>query len=565
MNFLKNDDLVRIVSLGSSSDVTQNMRVYHFLPKGREENDCLLIVDCGVGFPEGDMPGVDLIIPDFSYVLKRQNKIAGIILTHGHEDHIGALPLLLPELKTFIPIYAPRLAALLIEEKIKEFGIKRKVKVFKEDDQLRLREFTIDPIRVTHSIPDTFHFFIRTPIGNFYHGSDFKFDLTPFDGKFSNLTKIAQLGKQKIIGLFSDCLGSEHSGYSPSERELAEMFKNHISKARGRVLVTTISSNIHRWQQAIDASRKFGRKLVLVGMSVEKNIKLAMKAGYLNLSDSDLVKLDRIKNYPDNKLTLLVGGSLGQAGSSLDKIVVGRHRISLKPTDKVIFSSPDYVPGTSSGIYQIIDNLAKKGIEVIYSENESNLHVSGHAYQQELALLVNLTKPQWMIPIGGNYRHMRQYVSLIEKMGMDPTRVIIPTENQAIVFNKQGLTKQILKVPTRRVLVDGLGIGDVGQTVLRDRRKLAREGMVVIIYFFNTSTKKLVAEPSIVSRGFVYVKESRQLFKTLREFAKKSFLKNITAFVELRGVRRMIQGEVEERIFKETGRQPMVLPLIIEV
>jgi len=565
MKFLRNDDLVRIVSLGSPSDVTQNMRVYHFLPKGREENDRLLIVDCGVGFPEGDMPGVDLIIPDFSYVLKRQNKIAGIILTHGHEDHIGALPLLLPELKTSIPIYAPRLAALLVENKIEEFGIKRRVRIFKEDDQLRLGEFTIDPIRVTHSIPDTFHFFIRTPIGNFYHGSDFKFDLTPFDGKFSNLTKIAEVGKRKIIGLLSDCLGSENSGYSPSEKELAEMFKNHISKARGRVLVTTISSNVHRWQQAIDASKKFGRKVALVGMSVEKNIKLAMKAGYLNLIDSDLVKLDRVKNYPDNKLTLLVAGSLGQPGSSLDKIVVGKHRISLKRTDKVIFSSPDYIPGTSSGIYQIINNLAKLGIEVVYQDNGEKRHVSGHGYQQELALLVHLTKPQWMIPIGGNYRHMRQYASLIDRMGLDASRVIIPDADEALVFNKNGRMNKAAGFSMRRVLVDGLGIGDVGQTVLRDRKVLAREGMMVIIYLVESASKKLTGEPSVISRGFVYVKENKQLLGEIKKFAAKVYKDNFSEPINLRDVKQVIQGEVEKKIYQETGRQPMVLPLIIEV
>jgi len=270
-----NQDVLRLLALGGFGEVTQNMFVYHFLPQGKEENDSLLIVDCGVGFPEGDMPGVDLIIPDFSYVLKRERKIAGIVITHGHEDHIGALP-----------------------------------------------------IRVTHSIPDTFHFLIKTPIGSFYHGSDFKFDLTPFDGRFPDLGKIAEAGKEKVIALLSDCLGSEHPGYSPSEKELAEMFEEQIGKAKGRVLVTTISSNIHRWQQAVNASLKYGRKIVLVGMSVEKNIKLAMKHGYLNLRQEDLVKPERIKNYPDKKLTLLVGGSLGQAGSSLDKIVVGKHKIS---------------------------------------------------------------------------------------------------------------------------------------------------------------------------------------------------------------------------------------------
>ena len=560
-----NQDVLRLLALGGFGEVTQNMFVYHFLPQGKEENDSLLIVDCGVGFPEGDMPGVDLIIPDFSYVLKRERKIAGIVITHGHEDHIGALPLLLPELKTSVPIYAPPLAALLIEEKLEEFGLRRKIRVFREKDKLKLGKFFLEPIRVTHSIPDTFHFLIKTPIGSFYHGSDFKFDLTPFDGRFPDLGKIAEAGKEKVIALLSDCLGSEHPGYSPSEKELAEMFEEQIGKAKGRVLVTTISSNIHRWQQAVNASLKYGRKIVLVGMSVEKNIKLAMKHGYLNLRQEDLVKPERIKNYPDRKLTLLVGGSLGQAGSSLDKIVVGKHKISLKPTDKVIFSSPDYVPGTTAGIYQMIDNLAKLGIEVVYPTASSKLHVSGHACQQELALLVALVNPRWIIPIGGNYRHMRQYVSLIERMGLDSQRVIITDEDEAVLFDRYGQKKQVKGFSMRRVLVDGLGVGDVGQTVLRDRRVLAREGMVVVIYLIDGREKKLIKKPGVVSRGFVYIKQNKQLLESLRKFAADIYQKNWSANVNLRDIRQIIQGEIEKLIYQKTGREPMVLPLLIEV
>jgi len=557
-------DILRIISLGGVN-VTQNMFVYHFLPQGKEENDEILIVDCGVGFPEGDLFGVDLIIPDFSYLLKREGKIKGLILTHGHEDHIGALPLFLQETKASFPVLGSRLAALLAEEKLREAGLKRRVEIIENDSVFRLGSFAVDPLRVTHSIPDTLHFLIKTPVGNFYHGADFKFDLTPLDGKFPDLTKIARVCESGVMALLSDCLGSEHPGYSPSEKELAEKFEEHIRKAKGRVLVTALASNIYRWQQAIDASKKTGRKIVLVGMSVEKNVKLARRVGYLKIHEHDLVEIKKMKNYPDHRLTLLVGGSLGQTGSSLDRIVIGKHKISIKPTDKVIFSSPDYIPGTTSAIYNMIDNLARMGIEVVYPEVGGSLHVSGHASQQELALLINLVSPRWLIPIGGNYRHLRQYVALVEKMGLDPQRVLMPKKDQVLLFNQRGLVNQQLEVPTKQVLVDGLGVGDVGQAVLRDRKKLAREGMIVIVYLVDSATKKLLGQPYVVSRGFVYVKENKRLLETLGQFARRVFVENTSPTANLRRVRQIIQGEIEEEVYRQTGRQPMILPAIIDV
>lgn len=558
------EDILRIISLGGIN-VTQNMFVYHFLPGGREENDEILIVDCGVGFPEGDLFGVDLIIPDFSYLIKREKKIKGLVLTHGHEDHIGALPLFLRETSAPFPIFAPRLGALLAEDKLREAGLKQRVKIIEDQSPFRLGKFLLDPIRVTHSIPDTYHFLINTPLGNFYHGSDFKFDLTPLDGKFPDLSKIAHVSEKGVMVLLSDCLGSERPGYSPSEKELGEKFEKHISRARGRVLVTCLSSNIYRWQQAINASKKVGRKIVLVGMSVEKNVKLAKKIGYLNLHDADLVQINKAKNYPDRQLTFLVAGSLGQAGSSLDRIVVGKHKITIKPTDKVIFSSPDYIPGTSSAVHHMINNLARMGIEVVYPEGGDALHVSGHGFQQELALLINLTSPDWLFPIGGEYRHIRQYAALVEKMGLDLSRVIVQQKDQALLFNRHGLMKQGMMVPTRQVLVDGLGVGDVGQIVLRDRGKLAREGMIVIIYLVDSSTRKLAGGPYVVSRGFVYVKENKRLLAVLKQFAKKLFSENVSPVADLHNARQIIQGEIEKKILDETGRQPMVLPVVIDV
>jgi len=557
-------DNLRIISLGGFNNVTQNMFAYHFLPKGQEEGSQILLVDAGVGFPEEDLFGVDLIIPDFSYVSAREDKIVGLILTHGHEDHIGALPWFLSQIKKNIPVRAAKLAAAMATDKLEEFGINKTIEVFREGDKFKLGNFLIEPIRVTHSIPDTFHFVIGTPIGNFYHGADFKFDFTPVDHKQSELGKISRAGSSKVVALLSDCLGSEHQGYSPSERELGEMFEDQMRKAKGRVFVTAISSNIYRWQQTISASVKFGRKIALAGMSVEKNIKLAQQLGYLDLNNKDLIRPEKVDRMADSKVTVLVGGSLGQSGSSLDKIVFGKHKISIRPTDKIIFSSPDYIPGTSTAIYQLIDNLAKRGIEVAYSEIEGGLHVSGHASQQELALLVNLVDPHWIIPIGGNYRHMKQFSLLTKKMGFNTDNVIIPEENQALIFDNNGFVDKKLSIPTRRVLVDGFGVGDVGQTVLRDRQTLAKDGMLVVVFLVNSS-KGLLGKPSVVSRGFVYVKENKALIKKLEKSAAEIFEKGKEVSGGSQALRQYVQGRLEEIIYKETGRQPMILPLIIEM
>lgn len=556
-------DKLRIMSLGAFNTVTQNMFVYHYLPQGKEDNGQILIVDVGAGFPEGDMPGVDLIIPDFSYVIERKNQVAGVLITHGHEDHIGALPLFLSQFKKSVPIWAPKLASAMIEEKFTEFGIKSSLHSFGQGDKFRLGKFDIEPIRVTHSIPDSFHFLFKTPVGNFYHGADFKFDLTPIDGKPPEFDKISQAGNQKITAMLTDCLGVEHAGFSPSEIELADMLENQIKSAKGRVFVTAISSNIYRWQQVISASVKYNRKIAIIGMSINKVIKIAREIGYLDYNESHFVDQSKIKNFPDGNVTILVAGSLGQAGSSLEKIISGKHRIKIKPSDKVIFSSPDYIPGTTSAIYRHIDILAQQGVDVVYGELEGRLHVSGHAHQQELALLVRMVKPASIIPIGGNYRHMRQYISLIKLMGLDEKMVIIPKEDQVLVFDRNGLTEEQLENPTKRVLVDGFGVGDVGHTVLRDRHVLAKDGMVVLVFSVDSSGK-LISRPTVVSRGFVYVKESKGFIKELERRAQQVFADSSSKASSLQVVKQTVQGKIEEVVFKETGRQPMVIPVVIE-
>ncbi len=558
-------DGIRIISLGEFPSVTSNLFAYHYLPDGREENDQILMVDCGIGFPDSRALGVDLIIPDISYLKGREEKIVGILLTHGHEDHVGALPFILPQLPSNIPVYGSRLTASIANFKFQDRGINRRVKIIDSSDSLNLGSFKIDSARVTHSIPDTFHFFIKTPVGNFYHGSDFKFDLTPPDGLFSEINKIAGFKKQGVLALLSDCLGSERRGYSPSETILNERLEKEIGRAKGRVFITAISSNAYRWQKAIQASKKYNRKVALVGFSIRKNVALVQKLGYLGLKERDIIDLGEALKLVDKKVTFLIAGSLGQTGSSLDKVILGRHKIRIKKGDKVIFSSPDYIPGTSRAINRMVNSLIKLGADVIYDELGEKLHVSGHGYQKELALLIDLVGPKYFFPIGGEERHVLQYSKLVEKMGYKKNSVIGSEDGSAPTFWNDGRVDLKFKHKARRVLIDGLGIGDVGKVVLRDRRILAKEGMVVTILLVDNKTKKLIQDPEVITRGFVYIKESKEFLNKIRTKIRSIYQETSRPVFDLDNIQTQIQGKLERLIKKETEREPMVLPMILEV
>lgn len=558
-------DALRIISLGGFASVTQNMYAYHFLPNGKEEGDQILIVDCGVGFPEQDALGVDLVIPDTTYIAERKDKVVGIVLTHGHEDHIGSLPFVLPLLSPKTSVFGSRLTVSLAEEKLKEGNLNFRLNIFKAGDYLRFGKFSVTPIRVTHSIPDTFHLLIETPLGNFYHGADFKLDTTPPDGILPEFGKIVTAGEKGIICLLSDCLGSEKEGYSPSETELDQMFEEKIRQAKGRVFITAISSSIYRWQKAIEASKKFGRKICLVGLSIEKIVRVASELAYLKLKKDDLVEIRKAVNLPDNKVTFLVAGSLGQSGSALDKIVLGKHQIQVKKGDRFVFSSPDYVPGTTKAIHRLIDLLIQQETEVVYDSGEEMLHVSGHGYRQELSLLITLTSPRYLLPIGGEWRQIHQYGILARKMGYHAESLIVPKDDSVPTFWSSGKIDFNFKLSLRKVLVDGLGVGDVGKTVLRDRRILAKEGMIVLILLIDNETKGLSGKPMVVSRGFVYVKENRELLNEIVGEVEKNFEHFSKPILNVDDLRYQLQGRIEEFIFKKTGRQPMVLPVVLEV
>jgi ribonuclease J len=562
--FQSGKDAVRISSLGGFGDVTQNMFVYEFIPNGDQSKSQIIIVDCGVGFPEEDAFGVDLQIPDTFYLQDKKDRILGIFITHGHEDHIGAIRYVLPILGNNIPVYAPKLAAAFIEARLAESQIRANIQVYESAEPIVKGPFMVDPVRVTHSIPDTFHFAITTPIGIFYHGSDFKFDVFPLDGKAVDFQHIARVGEKKVVALMSDSLGSDHEGFSPSERSIAENFKHEITTAKGRVFVTSISSNIVRWTQAIEYGKSVGRKIVIVGFSVERAIGIAKDLGYLNLNESDLIPVERVKNFSDNKLMFLVAGFAGQPDSALSKMVMGKHRVKIRSGDKVIFSSPDYIPGTTSNIYTMIDILSKMGADVVYGEKEE-LHVSGHGYQKEHALLIELLKPKYLLPIGGNFRHLKSYQTMAKNLGYAEDQVIFPDFDGTATFHANGTVDTNYHITLKKVLIDGFGVGDVGTTVLRDRKLLAQDGMFSVVLLIEKVSGQLVKDPVVLSRGFVFMKENTELMNYLKQEVVNKFNQSTSTPANMDFIREEIQGHIEEIIYQKTGRQPMVLPLVIEV
>lgn len=549
---------LKIISLGGWAEVTQNMFVY-------ETNNDLIVVDCGLGFPNEEARGVDLVIPDISYLKEKINKLRAIIFSHGHEDHIGGLPYILPQLPKQLPVYGPRWAIALTQEKLKEFGLRANLKEFDEQSRLQIGDFSFEFIKVTHSLPDTFHLVIKTPVGTIYHAADFKLDLTPVVGRATHQEKIIDAGKKGILCLLSDSLRAENPGFTPPEAKLAEMFEREMANCSGKFLLTTISSNISRLSQAIDVSLRQGRKVVLVGRSIETNIKLAEKLKYLNYSPDTFIKKKEIGDYPPGKLTLLVAGSQGQTGSSLDKIVAGEYeRVSIEAGDKVIFST-DFIPGNEKAIYQLIDNIYRLGAEVIYQDIHSDIHVSGHGFQEDLGKLMKMVNPRFMIPIGGNFRHMVAYQRLAEQKGFKKNQVILADAGQVVEFLDGGKVNTSQAIEIRQVMVDALGVGDVGPVVLRDRKVMAEEGMVVIVLPIDQSSHDLQSDPEVITRGFIYIKESLDFLKKTKEKIRQ-VVKSVKARrMDYRFVRRKVQEELEKFFFESTGRRPMVLPVIIEV
>ena len=560
--FIRDKETVRLFPLGGIGNVTKNMYVYEYCMDGVLID--LLLVDCGIGFPDEAMYGVDLVIPDVSYLMDKKDKIRGLALTHGHDDHIGALPYILPKLPP-IRIYATKLTAGFAESKLKEFGISAKIGVLGWHEEVKFGHFTLRPVHVTHSIPDAANFIIETPIGTFYHGSDFKFDLTPIDNFPSELGKIAAAGEKGILCLLSDSLGSERSGYTLSERIIEDTVENELRNCNGKFLFATQSSNISRIQQAINVAIKHHRKIAFIGRSMDQNSEVARKLGYLSFPQESLVHDKQLLRLADNQLFLIVAGSQGQTESGLARIARGEHKfVHLREHDVVVLSA-DPIPGNENAVHALVDTLTQNGARVSYSEIMEDLHVSGHGSQQDIRLMLSLTKPKYMLPIGGTYRHMIAYRKLAIDMGHQKDTVLIPQVGEILEFSATHKPVVVTRVETQEVMIDGLGVGDVGEVVLRDRKTLAKEGIVVIVVPVEKGTGRVTAPPDIISRGFVYMKDSGHLVDRAKQIVNQELRLKKGKVFDWHFMRRQIEEQVGKYLFKETGRSPLIVPVVVEV
>ena len=547
---------LKFIALSGTTGVTENLYVYEY------GND-MIVVDCGVGFPESDMLGVDLIIPDFSYIKQNAAKLRGVLISHGHEDHLGGLPFLLKDVQT--TIYATKLVGGFIEDKFEDYKDKiPKISVFDpEKDVLTLGVFKITPFRVSHSVPDGVGFCIDTPEGKIFHVPDYKFDWTPVDGRPFAAAKVATLASQGVLALASDALGANTPGYTESERAIEGRIEPIVSDAKGKVYLTTISSNISRMQQTINVAAKLGRKVVLIGRSIERKAQIAKDLGYLFYPNDLVIKSKQASRLPPNKLLFIISGSYGQPGSALYRLCMGEHDfLTVGKGDVVIFSSDPAPPGSKANVDFLVDKLIEGDVDVHYYDMQEDLHVSGHGSIGDIEMLFGLTKPKYFIPIGGTIRHMRAYGLIAQRMGASEDDILELLPGEIVEFSGQN-ARRAGKVPVKEVLVDGLGIGDVGNVVLRDRHILSKEGIVIAIVHFDRNQSALLQDPEIMSRGFVFEQKygkiledaSKELSKAMQK--KKSINANV--------VRNIAIDFLERYFYQKTGRRPMILPIVVEV
>ncbi len=550
---------VRFLPLGGVGDVTKNMYVYEYFNTFGQSQ--ILVVDCGVGFPDSNMYGVDLVIPDASYLEKKADQVVGFVLTHGHEDHIAALPYIWPKIKK--PIFATKLTAALTQTHFDEIDLKAPIKTCLRNETLNLGVFKINFVHMTHSIPDANHLIIKTPLGNFYHGSDFKFDWTPVDNDLPEINKIVEVAQEGVLAATTDCLGADRPGYTPSESVIANGLNRVISQCRGKFIVTTQSSNILRIKQAIDVSLKYGRSVCLVGRSIKQNIKVAQEMGYLKIPSYVLVDERKLQKIPPAKITLIVAGSQGQVESALARIASNDHPfVRIEKNDMVVFSA-DPIPGNEEAVHSLIDQLIDLGAEISYSEVEEDLHVSGHGSQNDLLFLLALIKPKYLLPIGGTKRHMYHYQQLVGKAGFAKNKVLLLEEGQSIDFVEQEAFYG-QKIALKNIMVDGLGIGDVGNIVLRDRQKIAEDGFVVTIIPIDRHQGELAGEIDIISRGFVYMKEAESLIREAKKLIYHHFQKK-RLWQDLGYTKKLVEDILEKWFYQKTHRRPMVITVLIEV
>lgn len=550
-------DNLKIIPLGGLDEIGKNITVFEY---GNE----IVLVDCGLEFPEDDMLGVDLVIPDVTYLEKNKEKIKGLVVTHGHEDHIGAIPYVLKQIN--IPIYATRLTVGLIKNKLEEHKLLASTKLVtvEQGQTINFGNIKVEFIRSSHSIPDSVMLAIHTPVGVVLHTGDFKVDFTPIDDKIMDLGRIAELGNKGILALMSDSTNSERKGYTMSERTIGDVFDRLFQNNKKRIVVATFASNVHRVQQIVNSAEKYGRKIAVCGRSMINMIETAREIGYIDAPENMFIDIDMIKNYTDDQLVIITTGSQGETMSALTRMAAGEHKkVVITPNDMVIISATP-IPGNEKLVSNVINDLMQIGAEVIYSALE-NVHVSGHACQEEQKLIISLAKPKYFMPVHGEYRQLRAHAETAKEMGIPAENIFILENGKTLELNKKE-AKITTSVPSGKILVDGLGVGDVGNIVLRDRQHLSQDGLIVIVMTMDGSTGEIVSGPDVVSRGFVYVRES----ETLMDDVKRVIKQEVQTFEE-EGVRdwstikSTLKDDLRDYIFQRTKRNPMILPIIMEV
>lgn len=547
---------LKLIPLGGVGDVTKNMYIYEY------DND-IVIIDCGVGFPDDAMPGVDLVIPDISYLKDKKDRIRAILITHGHEDHIGGLPYLWPELQ--VPIYTQKLTAGFIRAKFTEHNLpKNKIFEVKIDQTLTLGVFQVSFYQVSHSVPDSMGIVLETPMGRIIHQADFKIDWTPVSNQVTDVGRVAQLGQEGVLLLLIDCLRVDKLGFNKSEKSIEDSFDKAALETAGKLLITMTSSNVSRMQQAINVAAKQNRKVAVVGRSFENNFQVARDLGYLKVPPGIMIAPEEISAIAPNKLMILIAGAQGQMESSLVRAANEEHKqVKLKPQDSVIFSA-DPIPSTESAQNALIDTLSRLGVNVYYSAINSDLHVSGHAAQEELRLMVNLIKPKFLFPIGGTFRHMVAFSKMMLEMGYRREQ-IIEAEDGDILEIKADNVKLTGQIDVQNVYVDGLGIGDIGHVVLRDRQKLSEEGVVVVVASVDQHTGKLISEIDIISRGFVYEQIAQNILDEAKQVVKQTLDEHAHKMPDWRFIRKVIEDALEKYLYRVTERRPLILPVVVEV
>lgn len=548
---------IKVIPLGGLGEVGKNITVIEY---GEE----IIVVDCGMTFPDSEMYGIDVVIPDVTYLVNNKDRVKGFFITHGHEDHIGAIPYILKQINA--PIYATNLTIGLIQNKLEEHKMLDIVElnVVKPGDTIALEKLKVEFIRTNHSIADSCALAIHTPLGIVVHTGDIKVDFTPVDGKVIDLQRLAKIGKQGVLLLMADSTNACHPGYTMSEKTVGETLDNLFSKGTGRIIVATFASNIHRLQQIINSSIKYGRKIAFSGRSMEKISEVAIKLGYLDMPEGLLIDLKDLKLYNSNQITIVTTGSQGEPMSALTRMASSTHKNIQIEKDDMIIISANPIPGNEKAVSKVINELTQKGAKVIYKSIEE-IHVSGHACEQELKLLQSILKPKYFMPVHGEYKHLRKHILIAEEVGLEKEKSFILENGDVLSLNRKSACISG-KVQAGNILVDGIGIGDVGNIVLRDRKNLSKDGIINIIVAIEKESRSIVSGPDIVTRGFIYVRESEELVNQIKEISydsiQSSIDKNIFKWSEIKN---NIRNDVGSFIYSKTKRKPIIVPIIMEV